>query len=80
MGFFNDSTQSTRHVSICLTKLNDLMDSFNLVQDSIMELDQGHDKDDNRLLFEEKSTQDVHGRDHRDYHSRPLLILLIYHI
>lgn len=39
MGSFNGSIQSTRHVSTCLVKLNELMDSFNVVKNSVMELD-----------------------------------------
>lgn len=52
MGSFNASTQSTSRVLIYLAILNDLMD-FNLIQDLIMELDQGYDEDNDCLLFEE---------------------------
>lgn len=52
LGSFNALTQSTGQVSTRFSKLNDFMDSLNVVQNTIKELDQGHDEDDERLFFE----------------------------
>lgn len=53
IGSFNALIQSIQYVLTHLAKLNDLTDSLNVIQDSIMELDREHDKDDKLLLFEE---------------------------
>ncbi|KAE9521501.1 hypothetical protein AGLY_018100, partial [Aphis glycines] len=51
---FNPAIHSSRQLQIRLTKLNECIDLFNEVQQSIADLDQGYDEEKERLKFEDE--------------------------
>lgn len=51
---FNPAIHSSRQLQIRLTKLNECIDLFNEAQQSIADLDQGHDEERERLKFEDE--------------------------
>ncbi|KAE9521823.1 hypothetical protein AGLY_017775, partial [Aphis glycines] len=51
---FNPAIHSSRQLQIRLTKLNECIDLFNEVQQSIADLDQGYDEERERLIFEDE--------------------------
>lgn len=53
MSSFNATSQSTRYVSTRLAKLNDLMNTFSEIQEALIELDEGHEEEVERLKFED---------------------------